>query len=362
MSLESLDKLPTHRILLVCFFLLLLAGIIYAVYVRGLAKRECNAMETLYGELNGKIQPISAETHQNKLVDYYIKTAYNCCNGGGYQNDFVDLCVVKQLLKQGVRALDMEIFSVNDQAVIASSTTDTYYRKETYNDIPFQNFLETVLNYAFATGTAPNSSDPLFLHFRFKTNHPKIYQQIADLFKKTPDWFLGKEYSFEDRGHNFTQTPLAELKRKIVILVDRSNLSFLDNKDFYEFVNLTSESNFMRVLSYTQEIKNTPDINELIEFNKIGMTLGTPDTFGTENPSAVVMRECGIQFLGMRFPTFDANLQESNLFFDLAGTAFVLKPEKLRFKIVTIDPPNDPDPNLSYATREIKSDFYQFEI
>ena len=362
MSLESLNRLPTHQILVIAILILLLGGILYFLYIRGLPKRECTAIQTLYGELNGKIQPISGETHPNKLVDYYIKTAYNCCNGGAYQNDFVDLCVVKNLLKQGVRGLDVEIFSVNEQPVIASSTTDTYYRKETYNDIMFEDFLNTLVNYAFSSGTAPNNTDPLFLHLRFKTNQPQIYQKMADLFKKNPDWFLGKEYSFEDRGHNFTQTPLINLRKKIVIIVDRSNLSFLDNQEFYEFVNLTSESNFMRILTYTQEIKNTPDINELIEFNKVGMTLGTPDTFGSENPNAVVMRECGIQFLGMRYPNFDANLEENNLFFDLAGSAFVLKPENLRFQPVVIDSPDPPDPSLSYATREIKSDFYQFEI
>ena len=43
------------------------------------------------------------------LLFNYIKTAYNCCSGGNYKNDYVDLCVLKNILKQGVRGLDFEI-------------------------------------------------------------------------------------------------------------------------------------------------------------------------------------------------------------------------------------------------------------
>ena len=48
--------------------------------------------------------------------------------------------------------------------------------------------------------------------------------------------------------------------------------------------------------------------------------------------------------------------------FDLTGYAFVLKPEALRYVIVTIDAPPPQNPDLSYATRTISSDYYSFEI
>ena len=51
---------------------------------------------------------------QYTLKDYYIKSAYNACSGGDYKNDYVDLCVMKDLLKQGVRGLDFEIFSIEE--------------------------------------------------------------------------------------------------------------------------------------------------------------------------------------------------------------------------------------------------------
>ena len=65
----------------------------------------------------------------------------------------------------------------------------------------------------------------------------------------------------------------------------------MDTQEFYEYVNMTSNSVFMRALHY-YDIKYTPDMNELIEANKLGMTIGMPDKGNNpENPSGIVMKE-----------------------------------------------------------------------
>ena len=66
--------------------------------------------------------------------------------------------------------------------------------------------------------------------------------------------------------------------------------------------------------------------------------------------------------LAMRYQTVDTNLEENDLFFDDEAHAFVLKPEKLRYIPETIPAPPDQDPNLSYATRSVSTDFYKFDI
>jgi hypothetical protein len=81
-----------------------------------------------------------------------------------------------------------------------------------------------------------------------------------------------------------------------------------------------------------------------------------------ENPSSVVMRETGCQLLGMRYQEIDTNIEVNDIFFDENGYAFVLKPEKLRYIPVTIELPPPQNPELSYATRTVQSDFYKFEI
>jgi hypothetical protein len=55
-------------------------------------------------------------------------------------------------------------------------------------------------------------------------------------------------------------------------------------------------------------------------------------------------------------------LNENNLFFDQAGYAFALKPEKFRYVQTTIAAPEPQKPALSYADRIIKSEYYTIKI
>jgi hypothetical protein len=323
-------------------------------------------MDGLFSTLNGSVKSLNSSDPNCKYTfkDYYIKTAYNCCSPGTYKNDYVSTCALKDVLKQGVRGLDFEVFSMGDQPVVATSTVDSNYIKETYNYVPFSDVMNIVTNYAFATSTAPNSQDPIILHVRFKSSNQKMYQNFANLLKNYEKFFLGPAYSFEQNGTNFGNTPLLDLIKKntIVLIVDKSNNSFMDCKDFYEYVNMTSNSIFMRALHY-YNVKNTPDLSELQEYNKQNMSISMPDV-GTDppNPSSIVCRETGCQMISMMYQKNDTNLQENNAFFDKSGYAFCLKPERLRYIPLVVKTPAPQNPALSFQTRSVKSDYYAFNI
>lgn len=332
--------------------------------MRNLPTNECNQMDTLYGELNGKLRSINDADPQCSYLfrDYYIKTAYNACSGGKYKNDYVDICILKDLIKQGVRGLDFEIYSIDDKPVVATSTAESYHIKETYNYVDFADVLKIIRDYAFVTATAPNPGDPIIIHLRIKSENQKMYQNFAKLLESYDNLLLGKDYSYEDQGRNLGETKLLDLAGKIVIIVDRINNAYLQCQAFLEYINMTSNSIFMRALNY-YDIAYTPDMNELIEYNKKCMTIGLPDKGANpDNPSGIVLRETGTQMLAMRYQLFDTNLQESDMVFDIAGYAFVLKPEALRYVIVSIPTPPAQNPDVSYATRTLSSDFYKFEI
>ena len=111
-----------------------------------------------------------------------------------------------------------------------------------------------------------------------------------------------------------------------------------------------------------KEVKYTQDLN-LTNFNKKNMSVVLPDTqVNDNNPNFNIARTYGCQFIGMSFQNYDVNLQHYNEFFDSNRSAFVLKPKELRFIPVTIPVPEPQDPKLSYATRNIKSDFYNYNI
>ena len=335
-----------------------------SIFTDGMMERDRKSMNKIYGTLNGKLRSIQPENemYQYSLRDYYIKSAYNACSGGDYKNSYVDTGVLKNLLKQGVRGLDFEIYSIDDQPVIATSTSNNYFVKETFNSVLFSDVINIIRDYAFANSTAPNPLDPIILHLRIKSTNQKMYSNFAKLLESNNNILMDKRYSFEYYGKNFGTVKLSDMAEKIVIIVDRSNTSFMESEEFYEYVNMTSKSVFSRALHY-YDIINTPDMEELIGYNKLNMTIGMPDKGSDpENPSSITMRTYGIQMLAMRYQNVDSNLEENDAFFNEAGRAFVLKPENMRYIPETIKAPPAQDPKLSFATRTIKSDFYKFDI
>ena len=356
------ESTAVFLIVVVTLVIIVIAFLFYFYYSR-LRSKNCSTMDSVYGALNGSIKSIdSSDQFKYTFKDYYIKTAYNCCSGGNYKNSYVDTCILKDLLKQGVRGLDFEIFSIGDQPVIATSTSDSYYVKETFNYINFVDAMNIIRDYAFATATAPNALDPIIIHLRIKSTNQEMYKNFAKLLESYDSILLSKDYDSEYYGKNFGNVELQKLMGKVVIIVDRSNISFLECPEFYKFINMTSNSVFMRALHY-YDIKYSPDMNELIEFNKQNMSLGMPDKGSNpENPSSVVLRETGCQLLGMRYQLINADIEENDIFFNENGFAFVLKPEKLRYIPVTIPLPPPQNPALSYATRTVQSDFYKFNI
>jgi hypothetical protein len=354
--------------LFVLFLLILIAVLIYYFIMKNLSSKECKKMDKLYSDLDTKIHSLNDNDPNCKysLRDYYIKTAYNCCSAGSYTNDFVDICSLKNVLRQGIRGLDFEIYSINDKPVVATSSVPSYYIKETYNYVDFGDVMNCISNYAFSSSTAPNPQDPIIFHLRFMSNNQKMFDSLAKLFFDYDSLFLGSHSSNENETNNVKQnfgtTPIQSLMGKIIVIADNTNKSFSSNPEFYEYVNLTSNSIFMRALNY-YNVKNTPDLIELQEYNKQNMTISMPDISTTPvNPSGIICRETGCQMLGMCYQLNDVFLQENNQFFDLAGYAFVLKPENLRYKEVTIDAPTTPNPALSYETRTVSSDYYSFKI
>jgi hypothetical protein len=344
---------------------------------KGKNKRNCDSMDVIYGEKNVDITN-TIETGYS-LRDYYIKTAYNCCSGGDYRNDYVSLCALNNLLKQGVRGLDFEIYSVNDEPVVATSTVDNYCVKETFNYVKFSDVMNTIINNAF-TDISPNSGDPIILHLRIKSENKNIYKKMAQIFQNNNNYFLGPAYSNEmkdknDNIHNFGKTKLSALCKssgqnaKIAVIVDKSNPTCLctgaeceDCDNFYEYVNMTSNSTFMQVLRYDDiQFTQTPD--ELINYNRTRVTIGIPNKGPSpENPSSLIMREMGCQMLAMRYQMVDTNIEENDAFFNEAGHAFVLKPPNLREIITILPPPPEQKPELFYDSREVKSEFYSLPV
>jgi len=372
-NIQSINQNTASTIIVVLIVVAVILIVWQYIHIKNLEKKNVSAMNELYGKLNGKITTIqssknlSAEGQNNytyNLRDYYIKTAYNACSGGDYKNDFVSINVLIDLIKQGVRAFDFEIYSIDNQPVVATSTEKSNYVKETYNYVPMSQVLLTLKNYVFSGGMCPNSTDPVILHFRIKSTNQQMYTNFANLLKSLDTHLLGPKYSYEYSGyspnavnttgkprvnHNLGSIKLLDLCNKIVIIVDNTNPAFLENDAFLEYVNMTSNSPIL-YLQTNYEIVNTPNMDELTQFNKMNMTIVTPDVGpNPTNPNCLFARAVGCQMVAMRYQHLDTNLEIDNKFFNDSGFAFVLKPAKLRYIPVTIPDPPKPNKKLSYG-------------
>ena len=109
-----------------------------------------------------------------------------------------------------------------------------------------------------------------------------------------------------------------------------------ENSDFYEFVNLVSNSPNMWSFRFF-DILNNYEPEQLENHNRSQMTIVLPDlTNNPDNPSAALARSYGCQIVAMRFQLTDNYLLENITYFDEAKHAFVLKPEELREQQVTL--------------------------
>jgi len=350
-------------------------------YNRTLEKALCDDMIAMYPEPNGylasinfnaKVSSNATNNFTHKIYDYYIKTAYNACSPGNYKNSAVSTCALKDVISQGVRCFDFEVYSLDNQPIIATSMDKNVYVKETFNYVPFGDAMTILRDFGRSATGCPNPRDPMFIHLRFQSNNQKMFSNLATIFKnmQTENLILPSRLSIAKYNKNFAGLPLSELMgasspAPIVVIANKTNPSFLENQPLRECINMVSNSVFMRCLRYTTGVKHTPDMDELKHYNKQNMTIVLPDDKNNpDNPGSVFSRSLGCQMVAMRYQTPDPQLKEDTDYFNNQGHAFVLKPLELRHTPVYIKKPPPPDKKLSYAPRTLKDKqgLYDFEV
>ena len=97
--------------------------------------------------------------------------------------------------------------------------------------------------YAMNGRYCENSTDPLFLNFRIKSNNPNIYDEMAkvmkDVFGKN---FLEPKYRnnglYNKSGGNISNIPLMNLREKVIIIVEDPNKNY-EGSPFEEYINIS---------------------------------------------------------------------------------------------------------------------------
>lgn len=350
--MENTENIDNKKIVKIIFFLLFILFIWYIFTKINVKKQNCKNFEKngYYYEdetiksFNEDDPYFSTDVSMNnrlinydyKLRDFYFKTAYNCFCSGNFKNDYVDKCAFENCVNHGVLAYHMQIFSLNNEPIVASNVTNTNFYKESYNHITledvvglFKNELEDntfqdnpiFLNLKIHYGEADNNADSKTAFYN------KIYDKLEKLennYKFNIKYIIDNnpDLSINDRNKiNIHKIPMKFTKNKIFLFVTLNNETKLDNvKGSFldQIVDLYEEpSSGIKILESNEILNNdTYDVNKTLVKKYLTFCIPKSNTIRNDNYDSTNAIKYGIQFIAMNFQEKDNNLDKYNYFFD----------------------------------------------
>jgi len=307
--------------------------------------------------IDKKITSINPEDSQGrfKLRDYYIKSAYNAFNPDKFKNSTVSMDACLYVLARGCRFIDFEVFSVDNQPVIASSSVNSFNYKETYNHIPVSDAFEVLGSYAFSGSKCPNPADPFIIHMRIMSSNVTMYDNLAKYIARSKTIarnLLGPKYGREYHSKDLGDENVSSLRGKVILMVDGSNPVYRSTK-LFEMINMSSKSIFLSKQTFFG-VKNVGDPQSFKDANKKNMCLVVPDKSGrpfNEGHNGPFTWGCQIVAMCFQEEARDEKLKAYEDKFASVGYGFILKPADLRYVPITIAPPAPPDPKSSMEAR-----------
>jgi len=316
-----------------------------------------NPDENTKAFIEKNITSINPQDSQSKfkLRDYYIKSAYNAFNPDKFKNSTVSMDAFLYVIARGCRFIDFEVFSVDNEPVIASSSVNSFNYKETYNHIPVSDAFEVLGSYVFSGSKCPNPGDPFIIHMRLMSRNITMYDKLAKIISQSKTMarnLLGPKYGREYQSKDLGNEPLLDFKGKIIIMVDGTNQVYR-NTNLFELINMSSNTMFLSKYTYFG-VKNVGDPQAFKDANKKNMCLVIPDKGGrpiNNGHNGPYTWGCQIAAMCFQEEARDEKLKAYEDKFASVGYAFILKPEDLRYVPITIAPPAPPNPKASMEAR-----------
>ena len=159
------------------------------------------------------------------------------------------------VLSKKVRCLDFEIYDIKDEPVIATSDSNSFNYKGSYNYLTVEDIFKNVISeLAFKKDAVGDfkgldgcETDPLFLNLRIKTKHIPVIDRLGKyIVKFLGNYLLGPDFNYtSSKGQEFgTKVLMNDLRgEKIVIMVVMEDGLIENCKEFAQVVNVYSTYN-----------------------------------------------------------------------------------------------------------------------
>jgi len=297
-----------------------------------------------------------------KLSDFYIKTAFNCCNIG-YGTSNVER--LKSIISQGFRCLDFKLIYKNNTLHIENQPqNETFY-----------NALEIIDTHCFSNSYCHNNEDPLIINIRLDENITKtetklIYKKLREMFRTLNSSKIDSTFSLLEKKKsagsyiNVLTASLNDLNNKIIVMCNYDYNTIendeIDSKhELLQYIHFNTdivknEDTLNDITTaFTYDNKNNTiismQINEslktnsvdLINLNKGYPMMLIPNSYNNlsavENPTSLE-DIFGYTFRALEFSStndFSKEIVDPDMKvyvdeFNIANSAFILKPIKLR--------------------------------
>jgi len=296
--------------------------------------------------ISPSITNVSNTTKNLPLKELCIKASYNSAYNGYDIINTTNMTVsyhdmIEYVLSRGCRFLDFELYYHTTGEVVVNYTSDptfTTFTNANPNKVTFSSVMEYINTYYSSGVFIPNSSDPLFIHLRIKSDNTAIYGKIADILYDSTNVLKDKQINGDTKLSDLYDNGNGNSNGKIVILMDRSirpddvisNESTKGNS-LPTYINAFTGMSSWEIDTYS-EIKNQkttpPKItnNDTNETNVTNLRIALPDIDpNSANPTSPFnfIEKNGIQTIACRFYKHDIFLDLYEDLFAEHQSAFV---------------------------------------
>jgi hypothetical protein len=297
------------------------------------------------------------------LRDYYVFTSYNTCITGPYDNGVASIQSLRNALYIGARCLDFEIYSEEstNQPIVACSITKTdtgVYPIQCSQPLLFSDVMKYITTYAFVAYGCNNPTDPLILSLRIKTSDENIPTNLANIFSQYPKFMIDSKYNVTATA-NFGQVTIPQMMNRISVVVESITDKYLNNIPFMKYVNMCSPSDHFSMKQWSNMPASSKGVADepTIIYNKQNITMVIPDhtVASPVNKPMDTYAKCGCQMIAIQLPSNNRESPTDSVmgFFNTNQSAFVLKPDALRYTDTPVAEPIPQKPEYSFASRTI---------
>lgn len=258
----------TNKTYIILFFvvIIIIGILVYVSNQLNLKYKNCSDLNKQSNTSVLSIEKVNDFNKETPLNDYFIKTAHNSCCVGNFKNDYVDACALKNCASYGVRALDFQIYSLNNKPVVSASSVTSNQYKQIYNYMNFYDTMNYVRKFFIDDGTNINCKDPLFLIFRLYTTNDPVYTMMAQALNQVFGYGspTGNMIYILPNNKTLDTTLLSALMRKVVIIVDPTN----GNKSGFANSNLMNFTAMVTGVSTNNNIYRESDLLGVVAVNR----------------------------------------------------------------------------------------------